>query len=216
METLSPGTFFAWEEATREAFAAEVRDGLLQTLTALAMDAGWLRDHAGDGRDLQARLATMLALLQEAVGTTEAVATGLRPLVSDPCELAPALESLAAAFTRRTGAACTLDVDESLALPESGAVALFRTVQDWMHATRLDRAGPLRIRVAQADHGAVLRIREAHAVPPLRGTMRAQALAVVRERVHLLGGSVRLAPTEDGTAQSLEVRLPRQPIPASA
>lgn len=215
METLPHGMFFAWDESNRAACAGQVRDELLQTLTALAMDAGGLRAKAGADRELERRLADMLALLQEAVTATERFAAQLRPLVADPDGLGPALESLAAEFSRRTGAACELEIDESLELQEDSALGVFRTVQDWVRAASLDGPGPLRIRVALDDHGVLVQVHESGGVCLDGGTARARALAVLQARARLLGGSVRLVPPGGAPAAVLEARLPRSVRPAA-
>lgn len=212
MESFTPAAFFAWDEANRTAGAGELRGELLQTLTALAMDAGWVRSHLGDARVVDGKLGEMLELLRGAVVSTERIASGLRPLMLEPGGLVPAVEVLGREFERRTGGACELQLDDRVQAEESWAMGMFRIVQDWLRCLALDEARRVRVRLALRQDEVVLQVQDDRC--GAQGGCMAQALAVVSERARLLGGTLDLARVP-GLGTQLEARIPREPRPAS-
>lgn len=212
MESFSSAAFFAWDEANRKACAGELRGELLQTLTALAMDAGWVRAHLGDARALDGKLRDMLDLLRGSVASTERIAAGLQPLMLEPGGLVPAIEGLAREFERRTGAACELQVDQRVEVEEPWAIGMFRIVQDWLRCMDLEGARRVRIRLALQRGDVALQVQDDRSGAD--GSCMAQALAVVSERARLLGGTSDLAGVP-GLGTQLEVRVPLEPRAAS-
>lgn len=211
MDSFSAEGFLSWDEATRAASAAELRGELLQTLTAAAMDSAWLppADREGPGRS--AWQAQMLVLLQDAVACTERIATDLQPLMLDGAGTVTRLQFLASEHSRRTGAACELKMDGFLESDEEPfATGVFRIAQDWLRALRLDSVGDVRIKASRSDRGVTLQLRSGGARPGAANSALTQALAIVRERAHMLGGSVYLEAKPDATMQ-LDVRIPAQP-----
>lgn len=209
MESFSSAAFLAWDEANRQAGAGELRGELLQTLTALAMDAGWVQDHLDDARGLDGKLGEMLELLRSAVASTERIADGLRPLMLEPGGLVPAIEFLAGEFERRTGAACELQLDHRVQAEEPWAMDVFRLVQDWLRCIALEGACRVRIRLALRQREVLLQVQD-DGVAGQGSSGRRQALAIVRERTRLLGGTLGLAAVP-GLGTQLEARIPCAP-----
>jgi signal transduction histidine kinase len=150
----------------------------------------------------------MLTLLRAAVRSTERIAAELRPLLSDPFAIVAALQFLAAEYSRRTGAPCGLDLDESAELEERVSLAVFRAAQDWLRGARMDRAGPVRIGLTLARREVFLQLRDQGTAPFAEGGARGQALGVIRERARLLGGTASLE-SRPGVGTLVNVRFPR-------
>lgn len=130
-----PRDFGAAANAIREEekarVARELHDELAQPLTALKMDAIWVRDNvAAAPAAAAAKLTDMLATLDRAVTATRRIAADLRPMLLDDLGLVPAVQWLVNNFNRRCGVACTLFVDDGLELQEPYATAVFRIVQE--------------------------------------------------------------------------------------
>lgn len=206
MESFSPAVFVAWDEANRTASAGDLRGELLQTLTALAMDAGWVRAHLDQGTGLDCKLGEMLELLRGAVVSTERIAAGLRPLMLEADGLVPALQFLAGQFERRTGAACELQLDERVQAEEPCAMGLYRIAQDWLRCIALDGARRVRIRLVPRLGQVVLQVQDDGAAGQ-GSSHRRQALGIVRERARLLGGTLGLSDVP-GLGTQLEARIP--------
>lgn len=206
MESFSSEAFFAWDEANRTAGAEDVRGELLQTLTALTMDAGWVRAHLDEGRGLDRKLGEMLELLRGAVVSAGRIAAGLRPLMLEADELLPAIRFLAGEFERHTGATCELQLDERVRAEEPCAMGVYRIAQDWLGCIALEGARRVRIRLAPRLGDVVLQVQDDGAAGQGSGGRR-QALSIVRERARLLGGTLGLSGVP-GLGAQLEARIP--------
>jgi signal transduction histidine kinase len=212
MHSPTPAAFIASDDAHRADAARHLRDDLLQTLTALTMDAAWVRAHLGEGPRLEPRLGEMVHLLRGAVATTERIATGLSPLLPDRYGLAPAIESLADDFAGRTGAQCELALDELLDVDTACALCLFRIVQDWLRCAGADGAQRVRIRLAPRGAEVRLQVQDDARMPSADEGPRALALAIARERARLLHGTVTMKDVS-GLGTQLQATLPaRQPL----
>lgn len=210
MDSSSTAVFFAWDEANRAASAAQLRGELLQMLSAAILDAGALRNAPGERRGAANRHDALLALLRDAVASTQRIAAELRPLLLEGGGIGAALQGLAVEHARRTGQACELAVDESLAIGEPLAIGLYRIAQDWVHGYCVNGVHPLHIAVASGASDVILRVHDDGVAQAANATAQSQALAIVAERVHLLGGSmsVERAP---GAGTRMEARLPAGP-----
>ena len=205
----------AIRESEKSRVARELHDELAQSLTALKMDANWVRDRLGDTAPaVTARINEMLAMLDATVAATRRIAADLRPLLLDDLGLVPAIEWLVHNFTDRTGLDCTLEASEDIELREPFATAVFRIVQESLanvakHANasrvfvRIDRVpGVVSLRVQDNGQGFSL---EAPRKPESLG------LAGLRERAHLLKGSVEIT-SQPGIGTRVDVTLPvREP-----
>ena len=152
-------------EAERRRTARELHDELGQSLTALKMDLESLR-HAlpPDQPELGERALAMHALLDSTIAATRRIAADLRPLMLDDLGLAAALDWLTHNFSKHTGIATDLVIDDSVAqVPEPIASALYRITQEsltnvakYAQATtaeiRLERDGDW-VQLAVRDNG---------------------------------------------------------------
>lgn len=197
------------EEKTR--VARELHDELAQSLTVLKMDANWVRDHfATDIPASAAKLTEMLGVLDHTIAATRRIASDLRPLLLDDLGLQPAIEWLAANFTARYKVPCQLRVRDDLELAEPYATAVFRIVQESL-ANVGKHAQAKRVQVViEPCPGAI----DLAVIDDGRGydpdaprKVQSMGLMGVRERVHLLHGSVAIA-SRPGQGTRIEVRIP--------
>ncbi len=204
------------QEKTR--VARELHDELAQSLTALKMDATWLRDHlARDPTAAGAKVAGMLALLDDCVAATRRIAADLRPLVLDDLGLVPAIEWLAQNFTQRHGVPCALDLDESLELREPHATAAFRIVQESLaNVAKHARAGQAWVRVAREGGQVMLEVRDDGIGFDPKAARKPESLGLMglRERAQLLEGAVRIeSEPGHGTRMYAQIPLPAEVRP---
>ncbi|HSI53952.1 MAG: PAS domain-containing sensor histidine kinase [Ramlibacter sp.] len=197
------------QEKTR--VARELHDELAQSLTALKMDAMWLRDNLSvDAKELGAKIDGMLAMLDDSVAATRRIAADLRPLMLDDLGLVPAIEWLVQNFIQRTGVPCALEVAEDLELPEPYATGVFRIVQESLvnvakHAQARKvvvriAATPAEVALAVVDDGVGFRTD----APRKQNSL---GLAGLRERAGLLKGGVQIT-SEPGRGTRVEARIP--------
>ncbi|MCJ7799721.1 MAG: sensor histidine kinase [Polaromonas sp.] len=201
------------EEKTR--VARELHDELAQPLTALKMDAIWVRDSIEQAPEAAAaRLGEMVEMLDHAIAATRRIASDLRPLLLDDLGLVPAVEWLVSKFIQRSGMACTLAVDEALELPEPYATALFRIVQESLaNVVKHAGASEVAVTIERSRDMVTLAVRDngcgfSPAVPrkPL-----SLGLLGLRERAQLLKGKIVIE-SAPGKGTRIEVSFPLQQV----
>lgn len=117
-------------EEERERIALEIHDVLGQQLTALKMDATWLKRRVTDDGQLT-RLQTMIALIDETIKTVRRISTELRPGILDDLGLAAALEWQAAEFEKNTGITVSFEMNKNdVRLDKNCSTNVFRVYQE--------------------------------------------------------------------------------------
>jgi signal transduction histidine kinase len=206
-------------EDERRRLSRELHDETAQVFTAVKMQLGMLREGV-DGAQRQ-RLDRVLALIDTGIGSIRSVTNDLRPSLLDDLGLLPALRSLCADFSERTGIQASLALPEGPLppLPEDADLALFRALQEGLsNVARHARARTVTVRLAPGPHGVRLTVTDdggglpATADPARWEREGHMGLVGMRERIGALGGSVALENFEGGA--SLRVWVPASPVPA--
>jgi PAS domain S-box-containing protein len=197
------------EEKTR--VARELHDELAQSLTAIKMDANWVRDKlATEPQEARRKLEQVLVLVDGAVASTRRIAADLRPLLLDDLGLGPAIEWLAGNFTQRHGVPCRLSVDGELELEEPYATAVFRIVQESLvNVAKHAGASEVSVDVERTGDEIVLSVVDDGrgfdtAAPRRPGSL---GLMGLDERTELLRGTLAIT-SAPGAGTRVEVRIP--------
>jgi PAS domain S-box-containing protein len=185
-------------EAERRRTARELHDELGQSLTALKMDLESLRAALPPERpELGERALAMHALLDGTIAATRRIAADLRPLMLDDLGLAAALDWLTQNFSKHTGIATDLVIDDTVAqVQEPIASALYRITQESLtNIAKYAQASTAEIRLESDGDWVQLQIRDngrgiEAADQEKSGTY---GLLGIRERVTLLGGTVAIS-----------------------
>jgi two-component system sensor histidine kinase UhpB len=207
-------------EAERRRTARELHDELGQSLTALKMDLESLRSALPpDQPELEARAQAMHALLDGTIAATRRIAADLRPLMLDDLGLAAALDWLTHNFSKHTGIATDLIIDDTVAqVPEPIASALYRITQESLtNVAKYAQATTAEIRLERDGDWVQLLVRDngrgiEAADQDKRGAF---GLLGIRERVMLLGGEVAIK-GEPGHGSEVRARIPLAAAAAEA
>jgi signal transduction histidine kinase len=199
-------------EAERRRTARELHDELGQLLTALKMDLESLRSALPpQEQDLARRAQAMNVMLDTTIAATRRIAADLRPLMLDDLGLAAALDWLTHNFSKHTGIATDLVIDEAVAqVPEPIASALYRITQESLNnVTKYAQATTTEIRLERDGDWVQLSVRDNGrgidaADQNKRGTF---GLLGIRERVMLLSGEVAIR-GEPGCGSEVCARIP--------
>ncbi len=199
-------------EAERRRTARELHDELGQSLTALKMDLETLRSILPPGQpELGERTQAMHALLDGTIAATRRIAADLRPLMLDDLGLAAALDWLTHNFSKHTGIATDLIIDDSVAqVPEPIASALYRITQESLtNVAKYAQATTAEIRLERDGEWVQLRVRDnGRGIEPADQDKRgAFGLLGIRERVSLLGGDVMIKGAR-GQGSEVRARIP--------
>jgi len=204
------------EEKTR--IARELHDDLGQQLTALKMDLSVVEQqlrapgHARPDDDVLSHLQGMRRLIDATVASVRRIAADLRPVMLDDLGLVPAIEWLANDFTNRYG----IDVERhietgGLTFTSAGATTLFRIVQEALtNVARHADATRVALRLDIEEGFCVLRVADNGRGAAPGGPAhedKSFGLIGIRERAHMLGGSVTID-TALARGFSITVALP--------
>ena len=201
-------------EEEKARVARELHDELAQSLTALKMDAIWVRDHLrGVQLPVRARLDEMLDTIDQTVKATRRIAADLRPLVLDDLGLAPAIEWLLSVFSQRSSVPAKAFLSPGLNLQEPYATAVFRIVQESLaNVHKHARATRVEVSVHAVQEGVRLLVKDDGVGFSSSGPRKSHSLGLLgmRERVHLLKGQIHIN-SERGCGTSIEVFVPVPP-----
>ncbi len=125
------GRIMESQEQERALIARELHDELGQLLTALRMDAAWLRRHLRvQGGAPFERASAMCDLIDKTIDEVRGIAIRLRPGVLDDLGLIDALECYTEEFDRRYGIACSLNHGGVAPVKDILATASYRIAQE--------------------------------------------------------------------------------------
>ncbi|WP_229511727.1 PAS domain-containing sensor histidine kinase [Paraburkholderia terrae] len=205
-------------EEEKAHIARELHDDLGQSLTALKMDLSVighaLESEGIDNAYVHERLQAMARVIDATVASVRRIAANQRPAMLDDLGLVAAIDWLADDFSQRYGirVARRLEVG-SAAFSHGAATAIFRIVQEALtnvakHAqaslvTLAMRVNGEHCTLDIVDDGRGLPAVE-HARDPRTG--RNFGLLGIRERVHMLGGT--LSTGEPGHGFNLSITFP--------
>jgi PAS domain S-box-containing protein len=188
------------EEKTR--IARALHDDLGQQLTALKMDLSSveqaLTGSAPTPPNVLSLLNGMRRLIDSTVGSLRRIAADLRPVMLDDLGLMPAIEWLINDFTTRYGIEVERRIDPGDVLfSRNGATTVFRIMQEAL-ANVARHAEATRVTITLAIEGEQCSMRLADNGQGATGAADTEGrgekfgLLGIRERVHILGGSVSI------------------------
>jgi PAS domain S-box-containing protein len=206
-------------EQEKSRIARELHDELGQSLTALKIDVGWLKERlASQGGDVAMKLASMQVLLDGTVAAARRISADLRPLMLDDLGLVAACDWLVNNFTQRTGIQCEFTMGGGeLDLPDPYATALFRVLQESLtNVAKHAQASLVEVTLHREGQTVTLTVHDngkGFATDDPRKP-NSFGLLGLRERAYLLGGEARIDSTPGkGTNIELQLTIPQE-VPA--
>lgn len=199
------------QEKERAAIARELHDELGQLLTALRMDAGWIRNRVRDtDGKIAERAEQMCSLIDKTIDDVRSIAIRLRPGVLDDLGLTDALEWYTSDFERRTEITCIFKPVNVPSVTNTVATAAYRIVQEAMtNVARHADAGCIRVTLEGKDGALLLTVDDdgkGFDVAPLSDS-EGLGVAGMQERASLVGGELSVR-SVIGVGTQVLARLP--------
>ena len=200
-------------EEERRRLSRELHDETAQVFSAVKMELGVLRQGVTPAQ--AGRLEQVLELIDTGIRSIRNVTNDLRPSLLDDLGLLPALRSLVAEFSERSGIPVDLAVPAALPpLSKEAELALFRALQEALsNVLRHAGASAVDVGISVGRDGVLLEVRDDGRGPPAGATAERlereghMGLAGMRERIGALGGTVRFE-GQPGAGALLEVVVP--------
>lgn len=186
----------------RERLAREIHDTIAQDLTGLVMLAQQSRRSLASGDPATAE--EELALLEEnarlALGETRALVAATSPTALDDGGLGPALDRLAARFSKETGISVSAETDVTAPLDRAAEVVLLRCAQEGLANVRKHSgATSARLALRSTASGATLTVSDDGTGFDQNARGPGFGLSGMRERLALVEGSLEISSSPAGT-----------------
>ncbi|MBR0696693.1 PAS domain-containing protein [Bradyrhizobium lablabi] len=198
-------------EAERARISRELHDELGQTLTALKMELGWLKERLpSEPTLLRTRVDRLVQIVDHSVADLQRIAADLRPMILDELGLVSAIQWLTQNLSERSPLAIELSLDRTdVAYSKDVSTAAFRIVQEALtNIVRHSGATSARIVARHSANELQLDIsddgRGMDVTPSKRERL---GLIGMSERAHMLGGSMEID-SAPGRGTRISVRLP--------
>jgi signal transduction histidine kinase len=210
------------QEQERRFLSRELHDQAGQMLTGLRMELASISHDAGE-EELAERVAHAKGIVEQTLRVIRNIAMLLRPSMLDDLGLAAAVGALVRDITRAGGMEVHAEIDPEVdSLPEAECTCAYRVVQEALtNAVRHSGARHVELSLTAGEGGVAGRIADdgrGFEMSPVRrngqglpGTAYGLGLAGMGERVHELGGVLRVI-SSPGRGSTIEFRLPRPDV----
>lgn len=201
------------EECERKRLAGRLHDDLQPLLVAATIKVSLL-DRRVNKKDHAKAVQEVLELLGETLQASRALTTDLYPPVLLDAGLAPGLRWLAEWMKAKHGLTVVLEVDESLDIPESLSILLFRAARELLlNVVKHAKTSSALVNMEQTDTGSLrLTIRDKGCgfltAPPVASPASdGFGLFHLREHLAYLGGALDVA-SESGKGTQVSITVP--------
>ncbi len=116
-------------EEERVAIARELHDDLGQSLTAVKIDLGIIRQNTSDKKTVQ-RIIKLSALVSETIKTVQKITFQLRPSIVDDLGLEAGIQWYTTEFSERNGIEVNLDIEPDIVISPEISLVIFRIMQE--------------------------------------------------------------------------------------
>ena len=202
------------QERERAAIARELHDELGQVLTALRMDAVWLRQRLLlIDAEAARRAEGMCASIDQNIQEIRSIALRLRPRVLDDLGLVDALEWFTVDFERRTGIACIFRSQRLPQVSDALSTAAYRIVQEALtNVARHAQASYAEVSLSLQNGELHICVSDNGVGFDVKKTVDHIGLGIpgMRERALLVGGGIELS-SRSGEGTKLVFRAPLPP-----
>jgi len=190
-------------EHERAGIAREIHDDLGQSLTAIKMDAAWLKSKIPeDLSELHTKAEDTIFLVDSAIQTVKKISSELRPGLLDDLGLSAAIEWQAADYQKRSGINIYVTIEpEEIVLEEALSIALFRVRQESLtNIVRHAGASDVWVNLTKNSQYVALEVVDNGCGISDKAMSKKNSFGLIgmRERVHAIGGKISITSIRKG------------------
>ncbi len=200
-------------ETERTELAREIHDDLGQSLTAIKIDLGSLKNELPDNVvKPKERIDEIRSLVDTTINTVRKISTELRPGILDELGLSAAIEWQFDEFLKRNKIKGTLKVSpEEINLNDPISTAIFRVFQESLtNIARHSSAKKVLVNLKLKENQLNLTIRDDGVGIETEKLKSIKSLGLIgmRERINLIGGNIKILPNRPhGTRISVTIPI---------
>lgn len=199
-------------EKERARIAREVHDELGQSLTAIKMNLGWLKNQLSNINDTLFKKANdTVNLLDDTIRIVKRISTELRPPLLDYLGLGAAVKWQTEEFEKHSGIECTLEIiPEDIVLDQPLSIDLFRILQEGLtNVAKHSKATNVMVSLKQNKKEISLIIEDNGRGFDTNNSYRPTSLGIIgiKERVEFWGGNFEIKNREKG-GTLLKITIP--------
>lgn len=205
------------QDEERRRLARDLHDAAGQTLAAIALTVGSLREAIKRQKDTEGLLEDLDVLTTQAIREVRTTSYLLHPPLLDEAGFASAAQFYVEGFSKRSGIQVEFDLRGGDHLPRSLAMVLFRVLQESLtNVLRHSGARRAQVRLNADEDQLVFEIRDfGKGMTPERvdkfmksGEGAGVGLAGMRERVRQIGGRLEIQSGTSGTTVKVVIQNP--------
>jgi signal transduction histidine kinase len=117
-------------EEERKLISRELHDELGQSLTAIKIDLGILKNSLSNQSKISQKIEKITSLLNDSIISVQRLTSELRPHILDDLGLVAAIDWYADEYIKRTGITMNLNIDKNISLPAEIELVIFRILQE--------------------------------------------------------------------------------------
>jgi PAS domain S-box-containing protein len=207
-------------EEEKLALAREIHDDLGQTLIALKIDIGMLKNHINksDAPDKDELIKTgfgnILSLTERTIKTVRGIMNGLRPELLEINGFISAATSLLHEFEERYQIVCEFNPESiNLTMDSQQSLAFFRILQESLNnVAKHAKATKVRVQIKQVSDKLVMEIIDNGTGFDINNKSRSDSYGMLgmKERAVLLGGELDIT-SNIGSGTNVKLSIPRSP-----
>lgn len=195
-------------ENERIAISRDLHDDLGQSLTAVKIDLGFIRQNV-DVPEIASRIAKVSDLVGDTIKTVQRITSQLRPDIIEDLGLVAAIDWHSNEFSQRTGIKVFCDMDNTIELSPEPSLIVYRIVQESLtNIARHSKASTVEIKLARNEENVILWIGDnGIGITDLQRTAKNSfGLISMKERADSMGGTFSIGNnTNRGTVITLSI-----------
>lgn len=152
---------FEIRESERKNISREIHDELGQSLSALKIDLGFVKDNVNGNININKKINSMIDIVSNTISNVQRISAELRPGILDDLGLIPAMEWYCQEFEKRTNIKCSYKPADIVLLNNNKILTLYRVLQEALtNVIRHSEANEVTVNYYKKKDSIILEIKD--------------------------------------------------------